>query len=408
MMKEQPIESIEDTGRFWLDDTNSFWNNDEGSTFLVREFTNELPTPWTKRNKDFVRELLFFLSLLAGGIVIIAINWSVVDDATILVASMLFASGLIPLLQSVLFDILPRQFTRSARGITLDDILSTALSAAFVVAALLLQPNPKKEDESWGFVAGTILFEAGLIYFVTRVFFFGPNPPNEVRSLKKEVEELKQSMALGLADGYFWNLVREISIDIRDAKEYGPDGGKLKLTYGRDGEALKHVDKFLILIPRELDWSKEDPIADLIREYKGLNYFKDCKIEKSPQRAESSRVKWVTDIIPGNGGEDDQSEFSYDVDTCIPSGSNDSRVVVDIPTTLTAMLMSLKAQCEKTTGVNNTNYLDINKFHKEVSAFSFRLAWHLKKENLEKYAAVVEIKSTADLITTIENIKKSI
>lgn len=72
-----------------------------------------------------------------------------------------------------------------------------------------------------------------MIYFVTRVLFFIPNPSDEIKKLRNENKELKESMAIGLADGYFWNLVREIAIDIRDA--YSKDEQTYKIVKSLNG-----------------------------------------------------------------------------------------------------------------------------------------------------------------------------
>ena len=46
--------------------------------------------------------------------------------------------------------------------------------------------------------------------------------------MKKEMKELKLSMAVELVDGYFYNFVKAIAIDIRDAD------GRVELTYNRN------------------------------------------------------------------------------------------------------------------------------------------------------------------------------
>ena len=46
--------------------------------------------------------------------------------------------------------------------------------------------------------------------------------------MKKEMKELKLSMAVELVDGYFYNFVKAIAINIRDAD------GRVELTYNRN------------------------------------------------------------------------------------------------------------------------------------------------------------------------------
>eukprot|EP00934_Nitzschia_sp_Nitz4_P007051 Nitzschia sp. Nitz4//NODE_474_length_16687_cov_99.124940//15038//15994//NITZ4_additional_000070-RA//1//CDS//3329531937//7041//frame0 len=310
---------------------------------------------------------------------------------------MFFASGLIPSIQLLIFEVLPKQFANTkkkkssrqplpASSTHLDDLLSVGLSLFFLSVAMVLYPSPDEEQNGWGIVCGKTLFEAGLIYFVTRVLFFVPNPNDKVRQLREEVSRLKQSMAMGLADGYYWNLVQEIAMDIRDAN--GPQG-TLKLCFPRQGEELKKVKRFYILIPRHLDFTKEDPIKELIGHFKGSGHFKDCKIEKSPTRAESTRVKWVTDVIlnPSQAPAGSTSPPPYQ-----------DGILIDIPTTITALIMNLRADSASGDNINREI------FQEEVSSFAYRLAWQLKRQQLENYVAVVEMENSLDLTDKIRDI----
>ncbi|GFH50028.1 predicted protein [Chaetoceros tenuissimus] len=187
-------------------------------------------------------------------------------------------------------------------------------------------------------------------------------------------------MAIGLADGYFWNLVKEIAIDIRDAN--GPQNS-LKLEYPRQGEAFKLIKQFLVIVPRSLDWEKEDPIADFIKGMKNEGYFKDCRIEKSLMHGDSSRIKWVTDV-------------NLDPKAVASSDGVQRGIVVDIPTTLTALLMNLKSQATSST--------EKKKFTLEASSFSYRISWQLKKSNLDSIVKVVEVENLNDLLGKIRDV----
>lgn len=358
---------------FWHDSPK--WPDDQ--RFLIREFQDKPNIPWIRRNKGIARELFFFAALLTVGILIISYNWNIMNRYEFL-ASVFFVSGLIPLIQSVMFDILPRIVLKRG-SIELEDTLSGIMSACFLIAALVIYPKPIEAEDQWSIVCGKTLFEAGLIYFITRVLFFIPNPSDEIRKLKKDNKELKESMAIGLADGYFWNLVREIAIDIRDAN--GPDGA-LRLVYSKDEQTYKIVENFIILVPRKLEWSEDDPIASKINTLKGMGTFRDCKIEKSHARADSSRFKWVTDVIGMNGS------------TC---------VLVDVPTTLTALFMKLKSS-----SYQPDSPIVLAKFQHEISVFSLRIAWQLKKLGLDKYVKVVEIEDLNELLDTIQDISTQI
>jgi hypothetical protein len=212
-----------DVGDFW-------WDKPEwipGAPYLIREFTEETKISFFQRNRDLGRELFFFICLLCAGAIIVGYNWSLIDEKEFL-ASMFFASGLIPGIQLIMFEVLPRKLfsfkggNRDGRNaMELDNFLSAALSILFLSVAVAVYPFPEEAQDGWAIVCGKTLFEAGLIYFVTRVLFFVPNPNDRVRQLQQEVTHLKRSMAMGLADGYFWNLVKEIAMDIRDAN--GPE-----------------------------------------------------------------------------------------------------------------------------------------------------------------------------------------
>jgi hypothetical protein len=377
-------------GDFW-------WDKPEwipGAPYLIREFTEETKISFFQRNRDLGPELFFFFCLLCVGAIIVRYNWSLIDEKEFL-ASMFFVSGLIPGIQLILFEVLPRKlfsFTGANRdgrnAMELDNFLSAALSILFLSVAVAVYPFPEEAQDGWAIVSGKTLFEAGLIYFVTRVLFFVPNPNDRVRQLQQEVSNLKRSMAMGLADGYFWNLVKEIAVDIRDAN--GPEQ-TLKLTYPRQGEMLKHINRFLIVVPRSLDLSNEDdPIKNLINKYKDLGHFQDCKIEKSPLRADSSRIKWVTDVIVGLNISNGSANPPY------PYG-----ILMDIPTTITALVMNLRADHAS----NRMNTVELEQmFQAEASSFAYRIAWQLKRQQLEEHVAVVEIENADDLLDKIRNV----
>ena len=375
--------ALDPVGEFWFNDDLTKWPPSTGSTgqsFRIRKFSNEPTTSFFRRNKGLGRELFFFASLVTVGSIIVSHHRSLIDERDFF-ASMFFASGFIPALQLFFFDILPRQIQklnsndgRSGQEIypimELDHVLSLTIAAIFLAIGISISPTPPERADGWDIVSGKTLFEAGLIYFVTRVLFFVPNPNDEIRELNNEIYELKQSMATGLADGYFWNLVKEIAMDVRDAN--GPQK-TLKLTYPGQAEVYKSVKRFLVIVPRRLNWEKEDPIADFIKGCKAKGYFKDCKIAKSPLRGASSRIKWVTHVVA-----DRPRSSSHDDDL-------NEAILLDIPTTITALLMNLKAQSA------HDGKIDVAKFEKEVSSFSYRIAWQLKKQNLEKYVSVVEV-----------------
>jgi len=389
LLEDDNIHIEEKVGEFWSE--RSKWKPND--SYRIREFTNECPKPFFRRNKGLGREIFFFACLIGVGSIIVGLHWSLIEKNEFF-ASMFFASGFIPIIQLVLFEILPGQFKMGRkehirRPVELDDILSGILAIAFLAVAISLHPSPEARESGWTIVSGKTLFEAGLIYFVTRVLFFVPNPNDEVRALQEEVKLLKQSMAIGLADGYFYNLVREIAIDVKDA----PDGS-MKLTYGSDEVVSKMVSRFIVIVPRELDWLKEDPITDFIKAQRldgGMNdyYFKNCKIEKSPNRPDGSRPKWVNEVNFNNTADDDDEK--------------NEGILVDIPTTLTALLMDLRLNSQNNDEIDDDSK---KKFENEINSFSCRIAWQLKRHNLEKYVTVAEVKDLNIGLSKIRDLVK--
>ena len=92
-------------------------------------------------------------------------------------------------------------------------------------------------------------------------------------------------MALGFADGYHWSHIKEVAIHIRDEM-----GQWMELSYPKDRKIVrKIVKRFLIVVPSELDWHKEDPIADFRSKRENGGDFKDCQIQKSARPVEHKR-----------------------------------------------------------------------------------------------------------------------
>ena len=199
----------------------------------------------------------------------------------------------------------------------------------------------------------------------------------------KEAQILKSYMALGLADGYFWNLVREVAIDIRDAKRQ-----PMELTYSKEDTVRKKVVKrFLVVVPSELDWDEEDPIAAFINSNSDdttKNYLKGCKIQKSANRSESSRIKWVTDVIMSDLNEDEG-------------------IVVDIPTTLTSIIMSLKEKSKSSDAI-----MDIEGFQAGAKAFCHQIDQRLKEHNLDQYVTVVKMDKLDNFMDKIKKVNDNL
>ena len=204
-----------------------------------------------------------------------------------------------------------------------------------------------------------------------------------VGKYKKELEDQKENdtqkmesyMGRGqsLADGYFLNFLEEIATDICNAKESASQINKkgIHLSVFPKPElntSRKVENRLLIIVPSQLDWDKDDPIVDFIEESKGDN-FKGCEIKKAGN--DNGRIKQLNVII-------------------IPD--SEEAIIIDIPTTFSSLLRSIKRKCETST----TTKIDKNKklaklFHKEVDEFIKQIIYDLEEHGLDKVVTVVKI-----------------
>ena len=212
---------------------------------------------------------------------------------------------------------------------------------------------------------------------------------SEERS-KVEALRLEANMAQGLADGYFWSFVKDVVIDIRDAD--AKNGKEIQLTYSKTEQPVeKMVKRLLIIVPSKLELNKYDPIAHFINSNKAKDqtkenneakgYFNDCQIIKSEgeDRDPDSKNKWVTEVIMSD------------------KESNEG-IIIDIPTTLTSIIMRLKDKSE------SKDKIDEDQFKNEVDAFGGQIVKRLKEgKELDQYVTVVKMDSLDD--NFMKNIK---
>jgi hypothetical protein len=372
-----------DIGDFWIDDTRPQWDDKSKPFYVIRKFTNEPPINLFNRNKDYALELLFFfLLLIVGGGIVFSFYVSVLNVRQF-VASILFESGIIPALQLLAFEV-----TRPNWTFKKDDLSLLILSAVFIIIALfVIYPSSIEEDESWGCVTAESVFQAGLMYMVTRALFLVPDRKDEILDLKAKAARLKQIAASGLAVGYFLNYVSQTAIQIRDAS----NNNSLELTYANENKdpVDKDIKRFIIILPTKLDRSKDKPIADFINKKKKEGLFKVCQMKnnRSEQSSHSSRVNWVIDVI---------------------STELDEDFVIDIPTTLDALFKNVVDQCKSKPPADlckSKPPADFEEaFQAEVNVFKDKLYSQLEKDNLEKFVTVVEVNDLEDLRDHIKGI----
>jgi hypothetical protein len=137
-------------------------------------------------------------------------------------------------------------------------------------------------------------------------------------------------------------------------------------------------------------------------------------------RKMSSRVKFVTDLYKFSSS---STETSSQISPVSRAAGNKKKketsyqdgIIFDIPTTITALLMSLRdfshegeddeqqQQQQQQEGGGNTK-IDTEKFQKEISTFTHRIAWQLKKADLEDYVKVIEIENLDNIVDKITSV----
>lgn len=128
------------------------------------------------------------------------------------------------------------------------------------------------------------MLEAGFIFWLYRALFFVPSPEAETEELNKRIEELERSVAIGLADGQFWNFLRNLCITIKEDYAGGSIPVKVKVEVSRE-ETYESVLKqpcLFLFVPQELDFSDCDVKRNQIMDFSSLmskqNAARGCQI----------------------------------------------------------------------------------------------------------------------------------
>ena len=150
-------------------------------------------------------------------------------------------------------------------------------------------------------------------------------------------------MAIGLAEGYFWNYLLPVAKYIRVPRPSTDDGtaGAYTCTASKIGSSDDTGDNtpdksntvyapFLIIVPREINWWDPSSPIDTFLKDKELKYeddvvmkghFRGVKIENT---AAFTRHKTVTHIVVENTTK--QKEI----------------ITIDVPTTITSIIIQIK------------------------------------------------------------------
>jgi len=352
-------------------------------------------------NPDLLFEYMTGVAVLAVGILLVIIGWDQSNDdisTKKFFSGIFLAAGLIPLVGAFL-ELLR---SRTNRGLKIEDVAPII----FVALATVLDPTA---NGSWMLVMGSIFFESSLIYWVLRVFFMIPPESEQIRKLERQVEDLKRSRALGVAEGYFLNFVRWKATDLSKLqnKKTGTSNTPLvirnpeKVDENAEDPNVPHyismvmeVPYLIIAVPRKIDWWQDEPFKNMISHYRRTNQMVDCCIGVLTN---DFRPQWIAA-------------------TKVPGGT-----MFDIPTALQPLVMGIKGDTSfptirkleeeidvETSGValpNEELEIKLNekkqeyqslvdeldkRYRREVNRFCQRVVWLAKKYKMSEYVRVVE------------------
>eukprot|EP00978_Attheya_sp_CCMP212_P008752 scaffold20542_cov49-Attheya_sp.AAC.1 len=271
-------------------------------------------------NPDLLFEYMTGAAVLAVGIPLVIIGWDQSNDdisTKKFFSGIFLAAGLIPLVGAFL-ELLR---SRTNRGLKIEDVAPII----FVALSTVLDPTG---NGSWMLVLGSIFFESSLIYWILRVFFIIPPESEQIRKLERQVEDLKRSRALGVAEGYFLNFVRWKAMDLSrfQNKETGTsntplvirnpakveENAEAKVEENAEDPNVPHyismvmeVPYLIIAVPRKIDWWQDEPFKNMIAHYRKTKQMIDCCIgvlttnDFRPQWIAATKKKVPGGTLPG-------------------------------------------------------------------------------------------------------------
>ena len=102
------------------------------------------------------------------------------------------------------------------------------VNLVILAIGIMLNPSP---DDGWVKTVATPLFESACVYWLYQGLFRHENPQNEADRLNRRIEELENSVAIGLADGYSWHF-----LDPRDSLLKTQGGLNLSFSQNPTGQ----------------------------------------------------------------------------------------------------------------------------------------------------------------------------
>jgi len=225
-------------------------------------------------------------------------------------------------------------------------------------------PNMSKTG-TWKVFVGISLLEAVAIYIISRGLFILPTKDDTIDMLKTEASSWECSVALGLTCDYF-ERVKQVAEIIKSAP-----GNRIQVSYqnpgeSKDDDSTRMTDEMLVpcifvALSRYADWSGGSPSPpkrqDLIRSGRLLA----CQVEGTGDSGDS----WL----------------------CV-TGMRQGYILDVSPQPLHTIMDDILA--------NPTFQNDVDRkaqYQREVHRFSQRLAWLLKRAELDRYVKIIEFEN---------------
>lgn len=187
-----------------------------------------------------------------------------------------------------------------------------------------------------------------------------------IQTLQKEVESLQNSLALGLADGYYLNFLQWVVKDILKQMEDGTDSNNITLsvfnspgaTDKKESTMQQEVSCLHVLLPKSISWESQSPINNQLSTYESEK--KTVNVCIGIPSAKSVRPQFV-------------------------SWSSEHNILMDVPTTLEVIIENIRES-----EYDSVDEMQ-NEYELELHRFASRLAWRLKKSKLDGVVTVASV-----------------
>ena len=216
------------------------------------------------------------------------------------------------------------------------------------------------KDVTWQLVVGISLLEAVAIYMISRGLFLLPPKDDTILMLTTEVESLQQSIAVGLAEMYYLERLRNAGEIVKRAQ-----GGSVAVTYRSPAD--HHVGG----VTHNMDVPCIFIMLPLYAVQRGASYIPDSR----EHYIRSGRL--IACEIGDKAGQKDPW-------LCV-TGIRQGHVMDVAPSPLQIIINDVRSNETLSNESERTA-----QYKKEVNRFGHRLAWLLKRDGLENQVKIVE------------------